>query len=48
MNYAPNATQRTLSRRATEAAERQARYVGMMLAVEVIGFLFVIAVELIR
>jgi hypothetical protein len=48
MNYEPNATQRTLSRRATEAAERQARYVAMMLAVEIIGFLLVIVVELVR
>jgi hypothetical protein len=48
MKYDPNATQRTLSRRATEAAERQARYVAMILAIEIVGFVTVIILELIR
>jgi hypothetical protein len=47
MIYEPNTTQ-ALRARATLAAERQARYVAQMLAVEVLGFLVVIILELIR
>jgi hypothetical protein len=47
MKYDPNSTQ-AMRARQTEAAERQARYVGTMLAVEILGFAVLIILELLR
>lgn len=47
-NVVSGTTQRMRARRLQEEAERQSRYLAKILGVEIIGFTFIIIMELLR